>query len=207
MGKYFDKFNTVIYSGHNVTDITARVVLENISEENLTAFYNRTVKEGERFDQISYDYYDHSDYTWLMYLSNGIIDPYYGEPLSDQDLRKFVVDKYGSIQAAQTTVLYKVVNWDTDDRQLDTASFDALPDYLKKYWSGVVVGTGQPAAYIRKRVDWKATSVSVNEASYWKDYTAWDYETDLNEKKRDISIVVKGQHRNVELQLKDLLNK
>ena len=88
--RYFDKFPQIQYSNTASIDITRRVTITDIAYFNPYIFYTYDISEHERPDQFSYRYYDDQFKTWLVYLSNKIVDPYYEWYLSDDEFNSFL---------------------------------------------------------------------------------------------------------------------
>ena len=92
--KYFENFPIVEYDGQQVRDITRRnTFIKNLSTNPL-AFLPYTVEEGERPEDIAQFYYGSTDYVWLVYLSNNIVDPYHQWPKATEDFNNYLIDKY-----------------------------------------------------------------------------------------------------------------
>lgn len=92
--KYFENFPTVNYDGVEIRDITRRNLFVKGVSTNPLAFLPYTVQEGERPEDIANWYYGSTDYTWLVYLSNNIIDPYHQWPKATEDFNNYLIDKY-----------------------------------------------------------------------------------------------------------------
>ena len=89
-----------------------------------TLYTEYIVKNGERPDQISYNIYGSEKYYWIILQVNDIVDYYNEWPLSQQELEKYIIDKYGSEQEAGG-----IHHWETVEVQLDDGSV-VLPDGL-----------------------------------------------------------------------------
>jgi hypothetical protein len=73
-------------------------------------FSEYTIVDGERLTTVAFDFYGSVDYTWLVVLSNQIIDPYFEWPLSQQELELYIAKKYGSLQEARSTIVeYRLI--------------------------------------------------------------------------------------------------
>lgn len=94
MSKYFENFPTVEYEGQTVTDITRRNSFTKVVSTNPLLYLPYTVEEGERPEDIAQFYYGSTDYTWLVYLSNNIIDPYHEWPKSQAEFNDYIIAKY-----------------------------------------------------------------------------------------------------------------
>ena len=67
------------------------------------------VKNGERPDQVSYDYYGDEQYYWVILQINEIIDVHNEWPLSQYELDEYIVKKYGSVAASEETRHYETI--------------------------------------------------------------------------------------------------
>jgi hypothetical protein len=145
---YFKNFNTISYSNTSAVDLTERVVtLQNV-ETNPYVFYPLDITGGARADQVAYLNYKDQFSSWVIYLTNDIIDPYYDWYLTQSEFNNFIVTKYGSIANATQTVAFWRNNW-VDQPALSTTAYNAEiagnPGRIK-YWSANVGPTGIPVA-------------------------------------------------------------
>ena len=132
---YFTKFPIITYANTKCRDISKRVVLSQDSRATPTLFYPYTIKAGLRADVLADAYYDDSYFDWLIYHTNGIIDPYYGWYLSEHDFNAFLIKKYGSIEYTQKKVKYYQLDFTTDDIDISVDFYNsALPFQLRKYY-------------------------------------------------------------------------
>ena len=155
--RYFDKFPQIQYSNTASIDITRRVTITDIAYFNPYIFYTYDISEHERPDQFSYRYYDDQFKTWLVYLSNKIVDPYYEWYLSDDEFNSFLTTKYGSVVESQQKIDYYRNDWTNSD-PLETNGYEALAFSLKKYWHPVYDDFGNILEYKRVPKDWKITT-------------------------------------------------
>jgi hypothetical protein len=100
----FDKIDRVKYNGATLTNILRRTKPISNIINRIDVFYPYVIKEGERADTIAYDYYGDSSYTWLIYISNNIYDPYYQWPLTSSQLFDFLNQKYGDFYQTQIDI-------------------------------------------------------------------------------------------------------
>jgi hypothetical protein len=106
--KYFDYFptNVVEIDGikRTITDI-ARAVIPNLkSLEKVVLFYDYTVSDGQRPDHVAFEQYGDTAYYWIVLVVNRIHNIYEEWPLSTQQFKNYIIDKYGSISVAQVQV-------------------------------------------------------------------------------------------------------
>jgi hypothetical protein len=111
MTKYFENFPTIEYNGRRVKDITRRNNFSRNITNNPYLFMPYTVRQGERPEDIAQFYYGSTDYTWLVYLANNIVDPYLEWPLDDYNFNQYLIKKYQS-QSGKTGE--DVVDWTRD---------------------------------------------------------------------------------------------
>ena len=112
MSEFFRNYKTFFYNidkvrpikGTLATNILSRVNVNNEVLKNISSFYPYRIKEFERPDVIAHQYYGSSDYTYLIFLANHIQDPLYDWPLFGNDLKKFIEEKYGSLDSARTGI-------------------------------------------------------------------------------------------------------
>ena len=118
MSYYFNSFPKVSYdvkknnNPQNVTNIMLRYKLSAALKQRSLAYYNHSVEDGQRPDNVAFDLYGISSYSWILLLINSIHDPNYEWPLSQRSFEKFLKGKYNSIPASMSTVheYRKVVN-------------------------------------------------------------------------------------------------
>jgi hypothetical protein len=118
--QYFSNFPLVEYNGVALRNIMLKT---NIIKElflGQSIFYTYEVKDGEKPSMVAYNYYGSVDYTWLVMISNQMIDPYFDWILSDEEFQQFIISKYNSILAAQTLVVEYADNVSDERYSLDT---------------------------------------------------------------------------------------
>lgn len=111
MGNYLDLFPKTLYklssskygSYETVTDITFRLAIIKEVLENFSAYYTYTIKDGETPEILADRFYGDPQAHWIILYANNVYDPNYDWPLAYTPFNKFIVNKYGSIENAQTT--------------------------------------------------------------------------------------------------------
>lgn len=86
------------------TDITRRFSVANFVRNAAVTFDEYYVQDGDRPDTVAYDYYDDQTLDWLVLLTNEIHDPYYEWPLSYEQFRSYLRQKYTSVEYAMSNV-------------------------------------------------------------------------------------------------------
>ena len=165
---YFKNFNTVTYSNNSVVDITERVVVLNNIQKNPYVYYPLDLTEGSRADQIADQNYNDSYASWVLYLSNDIVDPYYEWPLTDYQFDAHIVSKYGSMEKALQKIAFWRNDW-VDKPTLSVAGYLAEtnnnPDRLK-YWKANYNNSGKSSSYSRTTEDWITNTNQIIEYPY-----------------------------------------
>ena len=172
MDTYFSKFPKIYYSNTLCVDIARRVKIDDNEDiqGNLNHYYPYELVHHMRPDHIAEYYYKDAEQDWLIYLTNKIIDPYYGWYLTDLQFNTLITEKYGSAQIAQRSIAYYVNNWYADQDQISTAMYDnTIEKRLRKFYEPVW-GAGQNIlSYKRKALD---TCVETNQILRYKVVTS-----------------------------------
>ncbi len=153
MSGFFSYFPSLLYGNTAVTNIIAKIKFDQSVTTNYATFYPYTIEEGERADTIAENYYGESTYDWVIYLSNGIVDPLHEWPKSSDVFDQYIKTKYGSIANAQNQVAFYRVNYDQDDSVLSTAAYSALGTKQKQFWSPILGYNEKVINYQRKEID------------------------------------------------------
>lgn len=168
MDKYFAKFPKIYYSNTLCVDIARRVKINDNEDVqgNLNHYYPYELVHHLRPDHIAEYYYNDPEQDWLIYLTNQIIDPYYGWYLTDAQFNSLINNKYGSAQIAQRSIAYYVNNWFNDDTQLSVATYNNTLDLRwRKYYDPVWGPKQSILSYKRKQID---TCIQTNRILYYK---------------------------------------
>ncbi len=110
MSPYFGSFPKIDYSisgnknmKESVTDIFKRYqILRNILG-NASSYVLYEVQDGETPEILAEKVYNDAGAGWIILYTNQIIDPQFDWALSDDNFRRYIIQKYGSVANAQTT--------------------------------------------------------------------------------------------------------
>lgn len=172
METYFSKFPLTRYSNSVAVDITKRVKLLDRVSNNPFAFFPYDIANGERADNFSNRYYDDPFASWIIYLSNNIVDPYYEWYLQNNELEELIIKKYGSIEQAKLKIKYYRNDWENKE-PLSVSGYASLPDQLKFYWKPVYTSTSIKE-YKRVEEDWTFNTNKI--AAYTVSNTSFTYD-------------------------------
>jgi hypothetical protein len=176
--KYFKNFPLVEYKGTRLRNILLKTsFLKDIFLDD-SNFYDYFIEDGERPTHVAFDYYGSVDYSWLVFFSNNIKDPYFDWYLSQQEFDSYIATKYGSVQEAQTEIVeYKLIfNGNDTSRTIS----------------------------IRTKEYYEAENAS-EEFSFQPVY-AYDKEFETNESKRRIKLIDKKYSSRIANELEKALN-
>ena len=140
-------------------------------------FNKYPIKDGERFDTLAEKFYGNAYYDWLIILTNNIIDPLFGIPMSEAELRKHCEHEYEDPYSATHHYVtneiksgYKLAGVDVVALKGGLVVDRAFYNRPFKYWNGSQV-----------------VQISGENAS--RPVTIFEYEQEQNEKKREIYIL------------------
>lgn len=105
---YFNNLPTIQYGSKVARNLITRPKIKDFILGNPTAIYDYVIKDGERPDTIANAYYGDSNFVWLVFLANNIVDPYYDWPLTQNQFKEYIIDKYGSVELAKSTIKHYV---------------------------------------------------------------------------------------------------
>lgn len=77
------------------TDIFKRVAILNEIKNDQRSYLSYTVAQGETARDIAQRYYDDSEYFWILYLMNDMLDVYEDWPKSITSMQELIENKYG----------------------------------------------------------------------------------------------------------------
>jgi Base plate wedge protein 53 len=111
MPAFFEKFPRTTYdiNGKQRTNFEVvpnlffrlRVVREVL--ENFTSYYEHIVSDDQTPEILAEMVYRDPTAHWIILLANNIRDAQYDWPLNSNDFQRYIIEKYGSVEIAQTT--------------------------------------------------------------------------------------------------------
>jgi len=187
MSNYFSFFPTTPHDLENIgqtvdlTNIIRRFKVRSSLLSDTRVYNDYEIQAGERPDTVADKFYNDPSYYWLILLYNEIDDPIFGWPLFNYDFDQYIKGKYGSIVSAQSTVheYRKILT-------TKTVKFD---------------GTIQDERYVV--VD--ATTYATLGESVRQSISKYDWEEELNEKKRKIKVLHERYLSNIRRQVQGIL--
>jgi len=150
---YFSEFPVIKYGNSSIIDITKRIALLDSVSNNPYVFYPYDIAHNERPDQLSYRYYRDQYKSWLIYLTNKIVDPYYDWYLHPREFDEFLTGKYGSLENAYNKIAFYRHNW-ANSEDISISAYNALAVSQQKYWTPVYSVSNNITSYTRKKENW-----------------------------------------------------
>jgi len=180
---YFKNLPVISYPdgrGNNIymKDLTTRVYIVSQLIKSPLSYYEYTLKEKDSPEIVAEKYYGSADDYWLVMVSNLLSDPQWDWPLSQYNINKYIINKYGSIENAYQIHHYaKTITYTdplTNEKQETTTEIGKEEyDNLIEYSKNCVLPSGEI-------VNYSLTKSTV---------TNYDYEVELNDSKQTINLI------------------
>ena len=156
--------------------------------QNLAVFEKYQIKGNDRPDNVAFDFYNNSNLDWLVLTCNNILNVQTEWPLRQDDLDRFLLDKYGNYD----TLFNGVHHYETVEIK-DTSKVTILP-------AGMQVDSDFSISYFDQNLGNVVTSSNVKE-----EVTNYQYEDDLQTDKRNL-FLLKPRYLNLVLDdLEDMM--
>jgi len=187
MSNYFSYFPTTPHDLTNdgqkidLTNLLRRFKVRSNVKSRTDTYHKYTIQPGDRPDIIAEKYYGSSALAWVVLHFNDIIDPVFDWPLFHQDFDNYIKGKYGSVPAAKAEVHeYRQI--------LNNASVRN---------DGTRIG--------KRTVVIDSTTYSSLGSDVKESVSKYDYELELNDKKRRIHILDKRYLQQLQEEVKNIL--
>lgn len=197
MSLYFTHFPIIKYDGVSVRDISRRTNFIQTTLSNPYVFLPYTVKDGEKPEDIAYNYYGTVDATWLVMMANSIVDPYTQWPMTIEMLSQYITNKYSSASGLTGN---DVVFWSQDETRLDNIVY-----YYKVTDSGIELKTSPDTFPYVYDISNNIIGREVTEG--WTAMRVYDYENIANEAKREIQVVEKTYYEQIISEFKKIIKR
>jgi len=112
------------YDKLRVIDITTSLKIKNFFKEYTGISYTPYfVQDGERPDNVSQRFYQDPNYDWIVMLVNDRYSIYDDWPKDQETFKRYIIEKYGSISTASSTIKYY---YDADKDIIDATTYASL---------------------------------------------------------------------------------
>lgn len=105
----------------DITVPTTRLKIMQKLQQTLTVFYDYVIQDGQRPDSVATDLYGSPAYTWIILLVNNI-QSLYDWPLATEEFHRYILEKFGSLAAAESEWLY----YTADGYLVDVMTYNGL---------------------------------------------------------------------------------
>lgn len=178
---YFSNLPLVGYNNNISRNLLLKSAIVKNIFNRINVFYNYIVPEGYRPDMVAYEEYGSSDYDWIVYLSNNIVDPYHDWPIDYKNFKGYLESKYGTdVYTLQSQILhYKYTGITNED-----------PDQV-----ALITWTMTPETHAL------IAATEPESLSGWSPVYVYDYEDEINDAKRSIKLISKSYLSQIEREL------
>lgn len=109
---FFEKFpkvdydiNRELYSKYEkVTNIFFRIGMVRETLNNISSYYVFELENGDTPEIVASKVYADAGAGWMIIYANQILDPQWDWPLDNNQFKKYIIDKYGSVENAKTQI-------------------------------------------------------------------------------------------------------
>lgn len=190
---YFNTLPKVITPDQNgtpilMTNLLARAKLIDELKDNTMLFYSYIIKDGDTPEIIADKYYGDSYKYWIVLYSNNLLDPIWSWPMEYNQLMAYLDSKYAAeAEAANLTpfeyMQLTVYSYEKIIETTDKATEAVTTIYQKITENEYNSLTSTTTTYIPDGVNDAILKISKRIVSIY------DYEFELNERKRQIKIM------------------
>jgi hypothetical protein len=187
MANYFKSIPNIAYdingnapnTYQKATNIMKRPIFKPAVIDEITDYYPYRIKDGFRPDMVSQDVYDTPAYAYLILMFNDIYDPVFDWPMGIKQFDSYIVSKYGSMDAAITTVkyYYQIIRAEV----AKTGTSERIP----------------AVKYIIDQTAYNALGEDVRST-----ISQYDWEFDLNDAKTELQMIDSSVIQDVDFQVK-----
>lgn len=212
MAQFFNKFPRVRYdpvrakltSQDRVTNIFFRVDVIKSVMRNLSAYYEYSIRDGDRPETLAEKAYGDPEAYWIILYANDILDPHYDWPLDGRSFEKYIVRKYRSM--ARADGVKNVTSWAKTNYVMYEKVIERMNEYentksISRYQidgANVATEMATTAPYdtysnmaLMSTETLNISGKNVTETIRAERISYYDYEIRENEKKRNIKIIKK----------------
>ena len=161
---------TSAYDYQIVKNIFKRAILRDDIFNEVTAFTKYSVQGDERPDQVAFDFYRDSALDWVIFTTNNIVHVRDEWPMGNQDFLTYINAKYTSDQLSNIHHYETKLIRDSNGKLIQP--------------EGLTVPANHSITFL--------DNGSLRTESQLTSFTYFDHESNLNDKKREISILRPG---------------
>lgn len=190
---YFNTLPTIVtpdQNGNNIvlTNLLVRARLVEELKDNTMLFYSYTIQDGDTPEIIADKYYGDPYKYWIVLYSNSLLDPIWDWPMDNNQLMTFLNSKYATEAEDAELTPFEYMQLTVYSYEKVTTTTDKSTDYVTTSYQKITedqynsltptTNTYKPDGINEVVVDISKRIVSI-----------YDYEYELNERKRQIQIM------------------
>lgn len=216
---YFDKFPSILYTFDpnliefkQVVDIFVRVRMLDSIINNVSVYYTYPVKDSDTPEIIASKYYNDPTRHWIILFTNQILDPYFDWPMDQEELNQNVIDQFGSIVTAQSTLHHIEKRTNITTTQYGASNTTTYTSYIGTDVQQVDGSSALPSVMI-PLIQVGANSITTMDSGAVIDKSTqliaingYDNATIVNETKRSIKLIKVDYVQQIEQELIKLLS-
>lgn len=220
---YFDQFPNLYYTFDK--DLQQFYVLKNIFTRvnvlssvltNSLVYYEYLWQDGDTLESIAFKFYGDPLRHWIIIFANTIIDPYFDIPLTQDVFANNIIQAYGSIDRAQSTLglirqteeVTTTLNGSSNTVTYNTTITATGLTYdfrLKRVVSQTLPTLDNPIVVVSDVTVVTDDGATVNTLTTLNAVSVYDNEVDINEAKRKIVLIDASYAPQIEQQFQQLL--
>jgi len=177
-----------------LTNLLARSsIIQNLLTNSLV-FYKYDIQDGDTPEIVAYKYYGDAYRYWIVLFSNEMLDPQWDWPLNSRDFQNYIVSKYTTFNPYSTIQGYTQTTTQFDyNTQTTTVNTVNISQNTFNTFTPTNVTVTLPTGKV-------SISKTVSSISYYQ------YELNLNESKRNISLLNNQYVNQIESEFKKLMS-
>lgn len=218
---FFDKFpkvrydinNTIVNKKYeNVTDVFFRIAYMKEVLANASSYYVYELEDGDTPEILADKVYSDAGAAWMIIYANQILDPQFDWPLPYEAFLKHIIDKYGSVETAKTTIHHyeKVITRTDTSGPEDVVTEVRLvvnKSSLTDNTLSVPFDNYDDLPETQSVATFNISGRTVTEIIKRDAISMFDYEQQLNENKRIIKVIKKEYYGRIMKEFDSLIPK
>lgn len=197
--QYFKSLPKIVYNDKYgvstlYTNLLARVNIVPDLLTNTLNFYSYDIQDGDTPEIVAHKYYDDVSRFWIVLYCNQMLDPQWDWPLSQKLFNKYIQNEYGLSKDSlhHYEKVYTKTSHGTDNDQTVEERF--------------VIGEEEYLNTPNTTVSYTLPTGRVDITTETKTVSNYDYELEMNEKKRSIKLLNKLYADQLETEFKKLMS-
>lgn len=177
-------------TGRNIvlTNLMTRASILQELQNNPMLFYQYNIQEGDTPEIVAEKYYGDSYDYWIILYSNQLLDPLWDWPLTQNQFNDYINEKYATEAAAEDKTPFEYTNTTIKKYEKVTTTTDLVSDTTTTVYTSLSLSAYNSLSPSNETYT-LPNGNSVNVVIDKRFVTIYDYEVEINEKKREIKIM------------------